>query len=185
MICVKSLSKGKTFFVSDEDYSIIYGKPWWVCSLDYPFTRINEKIVRLHVLIMGRAQNGNVIDHINGYPWDNRRENLRVCSQSENHQNRAAKKNGRVSYKGVNPTSGGSFFARIKIGGKPVSLGSYNTAEEAAAVYDYAAIKVFKGFARLNFCESDRRKIKPIRIISKLEKGGAYQPHPLLKELMK
>lgn len=53
----------------------------------YAYVMYNKKKIRLHRLITN-APKGLVVDHINGNTLDNRRENLRVCTQKENTQNR-------------------------------------------------------------------------------------------------
>ncbi len=42
---------------------------------------------RMHSLILTGRGTGQVTDHINRKPWDNRKENLRFCSISDNFKN--------------------------------------------------------------------------------------------------
>lgn len=53
----------------------------------FPMTRCAHRII--WEMRNGPIPEGMVIDHINGDPWDNRIENLRVCSQSQNMRNSA------------------------------------------------------------------------------------------------
>lgn len=79
----------------------------------------------------------NDIDHINGNRLDNRIENLRDVTRSENLQNlRKAKPTNKLGVLGVskNYPSGG-FSARIRINGEIVRLGSFETVELANAAY--------------------------------------------------
>jgi hypothetical protein len=94
----------------------------------------------------------NVVDHINGDQLDNRKENLRECSHSENIRNQKKQKGKSSKYKGV------SWFKRvskwivhIKAEKKLIYLGYFEDEIEAAKVYDQAAIKYHKKFAKLNF----------------------------------
>ena len=95
------------------------------------------------------APNECVVDHINGNPLDNRRANLRLCTQAENNLNRGATKG---SFKGVwIDKRYGSWIAQIGHNGKRRHLGSFATPEDAARAYDTAARELHGNFAHLNF----------------------------------
>jgi hypothetical protein len=74
----------------------------------------------------------NVIDHWDTNPSNNAWENLRDVTQVVNNQNRrdAARHNKSGGFQGVY-RDGSRFRARIQVDGKKVSLGSYDTPEEA------------------------------------------------------
>jgi len=91
-----------------------------------------------------------VVDHINGDGLDNRKENLRVCTHAENIRNQKLNRLNTTGYKGV-CVNREKWISRIKVNGKLLYLGRYNTPEEAAQVYDEAARKYFGKFASLNF----------------------------------
>lgn len=92
-----------------------------------------------------------VVDHINGDGLDNRRANLRVCTQAENVRNRRIHSNNRSGFKGVyfDPSSTiRSWRAKISINGKRIRLGRYASAEEAHKAYKAAAKQYHGEFAR-------------------------------------
>jgi hypothetical protein len=92
------------------------------------------------------------IDHINGIRSDNRIENLRGATRLQNNSNRLKRSNNTSGFKGVHlHKATGKFQARIGVGGVRVSLGLFNTAEEAHEAYKKAAIEVHGEFA--NFGE--------------------------------
>lgn len=53
----------------------------------YVYFCLSGKKYRLHRYLMGEPHN-LVVDHINGDTLDNRKQNLRTCTQKENTQNR-------------------------------------------------------------------------------------------------
>lgn len=72
---------------------------------------------------------GLTVDHINRNPLDNRRCNLRICTQFENNQNQKHNTSGKVgvSYnKNIN-----KYIAYIKVKGKHKTLGEFKTFNEA------------------------------------------------------
>ena len=87
------------------------------------------------------------IDHINGQRSDNRIENLRECSYSENHGNRRMRNDNTSGYKGVFlDKRDGFWFVYVA----HQYIGRSQSIEEAAAMYDKAAKKHFKKFALTN-----------------------------------
>jgi hypothetical protein len=92
--------------------------------------------VLMHRFIAGLTEPGCKIhvDHINGNRLDNRRENLRVVTPSQNHQNRPAITK-RGTYRGVTwSKKHGKWVARATINYKTKHLGVFEDQEEAARV---------------------------------------------------
>jgi len=100
----------------------------------------------LHRMIL---PNVSIIDHINRNKLDNRRENLREVTPSQNQQNKSIQSNNKTGYKGVSKVKG-LYLARIRVDGKQFRLGTFVTAEQAALAYNNAAILHHKDFAVLN-----------------------------------
>lgn len=93
-----------------------------------------------------------LVDHINRNPTDNRIENLRVTSLSQNRANSCIRKKGNKSgLKGVmyNPDMN-KWFVRIGINGKYKYLGSWEDKRDAAMAYDAALVNAFGEFACTN-----------------------------------
>jgi hypothetical protein len=142
------LSSGKTFFISEQDMSLIDrfftdNQNKYVSSS----AKNNRKNIFLHRLIMNPPK-GMSVDHINGNGYDNRRENLRVCTHSENLRNTKVQK-GRIS-KGVYWNKAAlSWTAYINIDGQRIILGNFTDMILAQKVYNKAAEILFGEYARL------------------------------------
>jgi hypothetical protein len=75
------------------------------------------------------------VDHINGDRSDNRIENLRLCTQSENMQNRSRSGIGASCLLGAHKRQGGKWEAAITLQGKKQWLGIFDTVEQAHFAY--------------------------------------------------
>lgn len=84
---------------------------------------------------------GFEVDHINHDTLDNRRENLRVCSHSENISN-LKKSNSKSGFFGAYWKKRGGWQSTIMKDRKKICLGHFKTAEEAARAYDAAAERI-------------------------------------------
>ena len=95
----------------------------------------NRKAHRLAWLhTHGELPDGQV-DHINGKRSDNRLANLRVVTGQENqHNRRTAQTNGTSGFLGAS-LQRGRWRAQIKVDGKKIHIGSFDTAEEAHQAY--------------------------------------------------
>lgn len=100
--------------------------------------------------VYGRWPEGDV-DHINLDRFDNRIHNLREATRSQNCANTGIPSHNTSGFKGVSRIKrNGKWGARISCDGTPYHLGTFQTAGEAAAAYDRAAILLFGSFARTN-----------------------------------
>ena len=89
------------------------------------------------------------IDHVNGDRADNRIANLRGATRSQNNRNTRLRKDNKIGLKGMSARPNGRYQARIRIDKKTIWLGTFDTPEEANAVYASAAIHYFGEFARV------------------------------------
>lgn len=147
------VSRGKDVaLVSRDDHEEICKHKWhiqkggavcYAARLDE-----NRKRIFMHAQIIGKQPVGLVIDHANGNGLDNRRENLRAATKSQNAAN--SKKRSLLSkYKGV-CKNGPGWQATICHKGKNIYLGTYKTQEQAAIAYDLFAYMAHGEFAVLN-----------------------------------
>ncbi len=108
--------------------------------------------VLLHRFILElKSTDKRVVDHINNNPLDNRKSNLRICTNKENQMNRSKSLNRTSIYKGVCwHKKANKWCAYIKINKKLRHLGYYEVEKEAAIGYNIAAKILFKEYAKLN-----------------------------------
>lgn len=94
---------GQVALVDDADFAHLSQFRWFM-SDNRPFCRIKRKMVQMSCEIM-KPETGFIVDHKNGNGLDCRRDNLRVCTHSQNMKNRKKhRRNGGEAsskYKGV------------------------------------------------------------------------------------
>lgn len=133
--------------IDSEYVDLITKHKWYLNSRGYVE---NKKIGKLHRFIMKPSED-MVIDHINRNPLDNRRCNLRVCTQQQNILNKSMHSNNTSGVPGVSwDKSRNKWHAYIQIDGKFKSLGRFKTIEEAMEVRRQAEIEYFGEFAPNN-----------------------------------
>lgn len=147
------LTRGRIAIVDDFDYHWLSQVKWHFLTRGYAGHvrggRKNKEHILMHRLIL-LAPDTCTVDHINHDTLDNRRSNLRLATQSQQNANRR-KISGSSKYKGVYPRRDGlKWCAQLGAFGAKTYLGSFNTEEEAALVYNNAAIVAFGEFALLN-----------------------------------
>ena len=114
-----------------------------------------KKVIIMHSVIAGTPK-GMYTDHINHDTLDNREENLRVCTCSQNQMNSKTRENNTTGYRGAYKKKNiNRWYALIQVRKQPIYLGSYLTIEEAARAYDEAAKRLHGEYAKLNFPERE------------------------------
>jgi hypothetical protein len=157
------LSNGDICIIDDEDYEDISRFKWHYAKGGYAIRNIWDGKTEtndgelMHRRIMGlKSADGKFVDHANRNGLDNRKENLRLCTKTQNQCNQKPRKrlNGTSSsiYKGVNYSKNRrkSWQCRIAINGRQYSCGYYLTEEEAALAYNEKAKEMHGEFAYLN-----------------------------------
>lgn len=161
------LTKGKVALVDDEDFDFL--SQWkWYAVLSYnswhAWRTVKRKGIKFN-LPMHHAiippPDGCEIDHKNRDGLDNRRENLRVCTKRQNGQNRVqvCRRSKSSRFHGVTYSKKYRLWRPVICAGslnskgyaRQLYLGRFKSEEEAAKVYDRAALKHFGEFAVTNF----------------------------------
>lgn len=148
------LTQGKRTIVDDADYEFIMQSKWWASYMGSYWHAVSyrdKKAIRLSRLLLS-APKGLDVDHANGDTLDNRRENLRICTRSQNNMNqRKHVKDATSVYKGVAwDKDRNKWMVQLKKNGKRLFYGRYDSEEVAAMTYNWAAIRYFGEFALLN-----------------------------------
>ena len=149
------LTQGKIALVSDEDYENVNEYKWCASKAGKTFYAVrgdNKSTQAMHRFIFG-LKNGEKkdVDHIDMNGLNNQRENIRVCSRSENKRNVPPLKNKTSKYKGVfKGKSHSNWQCQITINGVLMHLGSFKDEVEAAKAYNKKAKDFHGEFAQLN-----------------------------------
>ena len=175
--------------VDDEDYeklleAIKYksGKEgkWYASrsTIDTVYAMSGDRKKSIHRIVMNNPK-GMDVDHINGDTLDNRKENLRICTRSQNCRNRKLRADSSTGMKGVyeiklkrrkyvSKETGEIKYYECKLKkrfqayiGNPdepnrhIRIGTYSTLEEAARARDRKALELHGEFAYLNYPRED------------------------------
>ena len=119
-------NNGKKFYFDKDDYERVKKYNWSVNGDEYVINTSAEYKdgigMSMHRYLLD-APDDMVVDHINHIRYDNRKENLRICTQSQNNINK--------KIQGYTIRDGKRYEVTIRINGKPVYIGRFNTKEEA------------------------------------------------------
>lgn len=159
-VCIP-LTRGYHALLDSCDYEQVavykwYAKPnrnnnvYAATNLKIDGSRKNRKTLFMHQLLFGVDAIG--VDHKDRDGLNNRRENLRPCSQLENSRNKRHSSNRKTSrFHGVCwRKQGNCWVAQIMVNYKKLWLGRFSDEVEAALAYNAAALHHFGEFAALN-----------------------------------
>jgi hypothetical protein len=148
------LTQDKFTIVDAEDYDQLSKHKWHVSKnrrTEYAARGSGPKNIKMHRLLL------NAPPHLLGDQRDrnglnNRKANLRLCTNKENTRNARPNLKGSSRFKGVSwHKKTKKYNATIQKNGKRYSLGCYHDEIEAAVVYDIKAMELFGQFAYFNF----------------------------------
>ena len=124
--------------IDAEDVDKVKYSKWRLNCNGYVIStnKFDGKTTFLHRRILNNTN--QFVDHINGNVLDNRKQNLRLVTKSQNQMN--------VNYKGVSKTKNDKHYAHIKIKGKAINLGVYVDEEEALYARYFAEKLLFKEY---------------------------------------
>lgn len=138
---------GKEVLIDDDDMHIFHATKWHVCKSRNTFY-LKDKLGRSFHRVIMSTEGDQLVDHINRNGLDNRKANLRLCTESQNRANTTKRAGCSSQFKGVLNDRGGWNAAIRK--GRQVHIGRYRTEIEAALAYNEAARIIHGQFAVLN-----------------------------------
>lgn len=140
-----NISNNKVFYFDLEDYERINTLHWRMDTKGYIVSGGSGNIIYLHRLILNFPK--LFVDHINHKTFDNRKQNLRKTSRSENARNRKIQKNNTSGTAGVCwVASRKKWESLITVDGLQIRLGQFTEKKDAIKVRKEAEIKYFGEF---------------------------------------
>ena len=148
------LTQGKFAIVDAEDFDQLSQYKWQAKKDKTTFYAVRSEkgtTIKMHRQILN-APKGLCCDHKNHNGLDNRRSNLRLCTNAQNQYNQRPRNSGSSRYKGVCRQRGRKRWqAEIGFEGRLIHIGCYDYEIDAAIAYDDMAVELFGEFACLNF----------------------------------
>lgn len=154
------LTQGKITLIDNKNFNGFSRHKWRTQKGRHTFYAAREvnkngkrKSVYMHREVLGlKFGDGIKSDHKDGDGLNSRRENLRICTNSQNLQNRGRQKNNTSGFTGVHfHKATNRWQAYITINQKRIHLGLFDTAIKAARAYNKKARELFGEFAKTNF----------------------------------
>jgi hypothetical protein len=154
-ILVTHKKKGNVYAsIDSEDYEVVCKYNWYLDTKGYACSTYKGKVLYMHIVILGKKE-GYVIDHKDGNKLNNKRDNIRHLTVSQNSQN----------IKLNNEFIGISFLrGKYQANCSQKYLGVYETKEEAARAYDIYVICHINKDGRLNFNYTKKEKENIIKV---------------------
>lgn len=132
-IIINSKNKEHAILIDLEDIERVSKHHWFMCG-NYAQCKIKRKNIYLHRFLLNPPEHMQV-DHINRDTFDNRKNNLRICTLVENLNNRDIfnfkNSNKTISGKRYIYPSGKKWKVLINYGGKKVYMATFGTLFEA------------------------------------------------------
>lgn len=151
------LTQGKQAIVDDDDYDFLMQWKWHAHKFGHLYyaertetSTEKRKTIRMHRLLLN-APKELVVDHKDHDGLNNTRNNIRMCTITQNNTNRRSEKHSASKYLGVcwfNRKQ--RWFASIRFNKKLIHLGSFINEKDAALAYNKRAAELHGEFANIN-----------------------------------
>lgn len=114
---------------------------WSLRNDGYVSTKINGKEVKLHRFILNTPK-GKHTDHININRLDNRKSNLRICTQQQNNKNKSMYENNKIGKRGVIKREK-TYDVYLRYGGECCYFGGFKDFDNAVKAREETEIKFY------------------------------------------
>jgi len=138
-----------TVLIDDCDLDFFESRKWSLVANGRYVGESKKTRHRLHRLLLNPGPK-EIVDHINGNAFDNRRCNLRVVSHKQNNRNSKCRDNTTSKFKGVYRNKYGNWVAQIYIDGVRTHIGIFKVEKDAALAYNTLAKSHWGEYAKLN-----------------------------------
>lgn len=155
------ISRGYVAIVDDDDYENLSSSEWTACvqknragsvSIVYAYRWTSAKdgpkrMIYMHRQVAGASDPKVKVDHKDHDGLNNTRGNIRIGTSTQNLGNQRIRTDNTSGYKGVTwyePLK--KWRAKIQFCGKHISIGYFNSIEQAALAYESKAKELFGEF---------------------------------------
>ena len=158
MMALLETTNGYNFVVDEDLFEKLSQHAWYATGRDYTYaqTCIDGVKTYMHRLLAECADH-EVVDHIDGNPYNNQLSNLRVVTTRQNRVNSISRV-GTSSYKGV------SWYERQQKwvmkyyeDGRQVHGGYFDDEREAARQYNQHMLRIHGEYAKLNVLSEEEK----------------------------
>lgn len=163
---------GATIQIDEQDIQIAYSMKWKLDEKGYVCSYTHDHKLQIHREILQITDSNILVDHINGDKLDNRRCNLRTCTNQQNCFNT----NGKFKY-GKKPSKHKGVYwnsackgwrSGICINRRVLDLYASDDQDLCGYAYNVAAEYLHKEFAYLNKNVKESEEVKQF-VINKLK----------------
>jgi len=164
MVKTIPLTLGKVALVDDEDYDELNKFKWYAHKdhnwerwyvVRHEYVNRKQKTILMHQQITGFKH--KMIDHVDRDGLNNKKSNLRPCTQSQNAKNRSMLKNNTSGLRGVHyDKKRKKWIAQIEKDEKGIYLGGFIDKEDAGRAVDKKSKELYGEFVILNFPEEKK-----------------------------
>jgi len=148
------LTKGMRAIIDTASIPLVQQHRWRTLSCRtghfYAVSGQHPNVLMMHRII-SNAPPQNKVDHKDNDGLNNRRENLRLATHSQNNANSRASSRNKLGLKGVQVqqySGSKKYRAFIQVGGRKKHIGVFETPEEASEAFRDAAKAAWGEFAR-------------------------------------